>query len=129
MAENVQLNNINIRGFKNAIADIKIYGGANRPKKVTFSNINIHHSSNNIGIAGGAGVYDTKIIGANLIGNGTGNAIEMYNTTTTIIGVQHEGYTNGAVLFKQVYKDVPTAVRGDLWVARQGQVHYQDVLQ
>lgn len=53
----------------------------------------------------------------------------MYNTTTTIIGVQHEGYTNGAVLFKQVYKDVPTAVRGDLWVARQGQVHYQDVLQ
>ncbi|MEM5398307.1 peptidase G2 autoproteolytic cleavage domain-containing protein, partial [Staphylococcus gallinarum] len=27
-------------------------------------------------------------------------------------GVQHEGYTNGAVLFKQVYKDVPTAVRG-----------------
>ncbi|MCQ9288718.1 right-handed parallel beta-helix repeat-containing protein [Staphylococcus gallinarum] len=112
MAENVQLNNINIRGFKNAIADIKIYGGANRPKKVTFSNINIHHSSNNIGIAGGAGVYDTKIIGANLIGNGTGNAIEMYNTTTTIIGVQHEGYTNGAVLFKQVYKDVPTAVRG-----------------
>ena len=34
MAENVQLNNINIRGFKNAIADIKIYGGANRPKKL-----------------------------------------------------------------------------------------------
>ncbi|MBU0437750.1 peptidase G2 autoproteolytic cleavage domain-containing protein [Staphylococcus succinus] len=112
MAENVQFNNINIRGFKNATADIKIYGGTNRPKKVTFSNINIHHSSNNIGIAGGAGVYDTKIIGANLIGNGTGNAIEMYNTTTTIIGVQHEGYTNGAVLFKQVYKDVPTSVRG-----------------
>lgn len=68
MAENVNLHNINIRGFKNALADLKIYGGVNRPKKVTFSNINIHHSSNNIGIVG---VYDTKIIGANLIGNGT----------------------------------------------------------
>lgn len=114
MAENVQLHNINVRGFKNALADIKIYGGANRPKKVTFSNINIHHSSNNIGIAGGAGVYDTKIIGANLIGNGAGNAIEMYNSTTTIIGVQAEGYANGAYLMKKAYKDVPTALRGGL---------------
>ena len=113
-AENVQLHNINVRGFKTASADIKIYGGDNRPKKVTFSNINIHSSSNNIGIAGGAKVYDTKIIGANLIGNGTGNAIEMYNSTTTIIGVQAEGYTNGAYLMKKAYKDVPTALRGGL---------------
>ncbi|SUM32150.1 Uncharacterised protein [Staphylococcus gallinarum] len=68
-------------------------------KKVTFSNINIHHSSNNIGIAGGAGVYDTKIIGANLIGNGTGNAIEMYNTTTTQSWVYNKKDTQtGAVL-------------------------------
>lgn len=113
-AENIQLHNVNVRGFKNASADLKIYGGDNRPKKVTFSNINIHKSSNNIGIAGGAGVYDTKIIGANLIGNGTGNAIEMYNSTTTIMGVQHEGYTNGAVIMKKTYKDVPTALRGGL---------------
>lgn len=114
MAENVNLHNINIRGFKNASADLKIYGGANRPKKVTFSNINLHKSSSNIGIAGGAGVYDTKIIGANLIGNGTGNAIEMYNSTTTIIGVQHEGYTNGAYIMKKAYKDAPSALRGGL---------------
>ncbi|MGO2207374.1 MAG: peptidase G2 autoproteolytic cleavage domain-containing protein [Staphylococcus xylosus] len=114
MAENVNLHNINIRGFKNASADLKIYGGDNRPKKVTFSNINLHKSSSNIGIAGGAGVYDTKIIGANLIGNGTGNAIEMYNSTTTIIGVQHEGYTNGAYIMKKAYKDAPSALRGGL---------------
>ncbi|OIJ29057.1 peptidase G2 autoproteolytic cleavage domain-containing protein [Staphylococcus sp. LCT-H4] len=113
-AENVQLHNINVRGFKTASADIKIYGGDNRPKKVTFSNINIHSSSNNIGIAGGAGVYDTKIIGANLIGNGTGNAIESYNSTMTIIGVQHEGYTNGALIMNKAYKDVPSALRGGL---------------
>lgn len=111
-AENVNLHNINIRGFRNAMADLKVYGGANRPKKVTLSNINIHKSSDNIGIAGGAGVYDTKIIGANMIGNGTGNAIESYNSTMTILGVQHEGYTNGAKIMDKVYKDVPTAVRG-----------------
>ncbi|MFQ3872664.1 peptidase G2 autoproteolytic cleavage domain-containing protein [Staphylococcus sp. Mo2-1] len=63
---------------------------------------------------GGAGVYDTKIIGANLIGNGTGNAIEMYNSTTTIMGVQQEDYTNGAVIMKKNYKEVPTALRGGL---------------
>ena len=44
-AENVNLNNINIRGFSNAMADIKIFGGANRPKKVTISNVNIVESS------------------------------------------------------------------------------------
>lgn len=113
-AENVNLHNINVRGFKNASADVKIYGGDNRPKKVTFSNINIHKSSNNIGIAGGAGVYDTKIMGANMIGNGMGNAIESYNSTMTIIGVQAEGYTNGAVIMDKVYKDVPSALRGGL---------------
>ena len=32
-AENVNLNNINIRGFSNAMADIKIFGGANRPQE------------------------------------------------------------------------------------------------
>lgn len=112
MAENVQLNNINVRGFRNALADIKIYGGVNKPKKVSFSNINIHKSSDNIGIAGGAGVYDTKIINANMIGNGTGNAIESYNTTMTIIGVQQEGYTNGAKIMNIDYKDVPTVARG-----------------
>ncbi|MDG0860332.1 peptidase G2 autoproteolytic cleavage domain-containing protein [Staphylococcus equorum] len=113
-AENVQLHNINVRGFSNASADLKIYGGANRPKKVTFSNINIHKSSSNIGIGGGAGVYDTKIIGANMIGNGSGNAIESYNSTMTIMGVQHEGYTNGAVIMKKAYKEVPTSLRGGL---------------
>ncbi|WP_337227877.1 peptidase G2 autoproteolytic cleavage domain-containing protein [Staphylococcus succinus] len=111
-AENVNLHNINVRGFRNASADIKIYGGDNRPKKITFSNINIHNSSDNIGIAGGAGVYDTKIIGANLIGNGTGNAIESYNSTMTIIGVQTEGYTNGAKIVDKLYKDIPTMMRG-----------------
>lgn len=97
-AENVNLNNINIRGFSNAMADIKIFGGANRPKKVTISNVNIVESSKNIGIAGGGGVYDTKIIGGNLQGTGTGNAIEMYNNTAEIIGVNAENYNRAAMI-------------------------------
>ena len=112
MAENVQLNNINVSGFKNASADIKILGGVNRPKKITLSNINIRNSSNNIGIAGGAKVYDIKIIGANLIGNGRGNAIEMYNRTAHIVGVTAEGYTNGAKIIDKLYKVPPTFTRG-----------------
>lgn len=112
MAENIQLNNINVSGFKNASADIKVLGGTNRPKKITLSNINIRNSSNNIGIAGGAKVYDLKIIGANLIGNGRGNAVEMYNRTAHIIGVTAEGYTNGAKIMDKLYKVPPTFTRG-----------------
>lgn len=112
MAENVQLNNINVSGFKNASADIKILGGVNRPKKITLSNINIRNSSNNIGIAGGAKVYDLKIIGANLIGNGRGNAIEMYNRTAQIVGVTAEGYTNGAKIMDKIFKTPPTITKG-----------------
>lgn len=112
MAENIQLNNINVSGFKNASADIKVLGGTNRPKKITLSNINIRNSSNNIGIAGGAKVYDIKIIGANLIGNGQGNAIEMYNRTAHIVGVTAEGYTNGAKIIDKLYKVPPTFTRG-----------------
>ena len=112
MAENIQLNNINVSGFKSANADIKILGGVNRPKKITLSNINIRESSNNRGIAGGAKVYDIKIIGANLIGNGVGNAIEMYNRTAHIVGVTAEGYTNGAKIIDKIYKTPPTFTRG-----------------
>lgn len=112
MAENIQLNNINVSGFKSASADIKVLGGVNRPKKITLSNINIRESSNNIGIAGGAKVYDIKIIGANLIGNGLGNAIEMYNRTAHIVGVTSEGYTNGAKIIDKIYKTPPTFTRG-----------------
>ncbi|MCG2355707.1 peptidase G2 [Staphylococcus epidermidis] len=111
-AENVTINGINITGFKNSMADIKINGGANRPKKVTLANINIWNSSNNRGIAGGGSVYDTKIIGGNLQGNGTGNAIEMYNNTTEIVGVNAENYTNSALIAGKTYTVVPTAVKG-----------------
>lgn len=112
MAENIQFNNINVSGFKSASADIKVLGGVNRPKKITLSNINIRESSNNIGIAGGAKVYDIKIIGANLIGNGQGNAIEMYNRAEHIVGVTAEGYTNGAKIIDKIYKTPPTFTRG-----------------
>ncbi|WP_426393353.1 peptidase G2 autoproteolytic cleavage domain-containing protein [Mammaliicoccus sciuri] len=112
MAENIQLNNINVSGFKNASADIKVLGGTNRPKKITLSNINIRNSSNNIGIAGGAKVYDLKIMGANLIGNGRGNAIEMYNRTAHIVGVTAEGYTNGAKIIDKIFKTPPTITKG-----------------
>lgn len=112
MAENVTLNNITITGFKNASSDIKVYGGANKPKNITLSNINIFDSSNNIGIAGGAGVYDLKIIGATLKGNGTGNGLELYNNTTQIVGVTAEGYTNSAKIGTKAYTIIPTVLKG-----------------
>lgn len=113
-AENVTFNGLNIRGFKNASADVQIYGGANRPKKITISNFNIIDSSSNTGIANGSKVYDTKIIGGNMQGQGTGTAIFSYNNTAEIIGVNAEKYTNQADLAGKLYKIMPTAIKGGL---------------
>lgn len=112
MSENIMLNGINVTGFKNSQADIKIFGGANRGKKITLSNINIWNSSQNIGIAGGGSIYDFRIINANLQGQGTGNGLELYNNTAEIIGVNAEKYTNSAFITNKAYKVVPTVVKG-----------------
>ncbi|MDV3053648.1 peptidase G2 autoproteolytic cleavage domain-containing protein [Staphylococcus ureilyticus] len=112
MSENIMLNNINVTGFKNSQADIKIFGGGNRGKKITLSNINIWNSSQNIGIAGGGGIYDFRIINANLQGQGTGNGLELYNNTAEIIGVNAENYKNSAFITNKAYKVVPTVVKG-----------------
>lgn len=119
-AENVTFNGLNIRGFKNASADVQIYGGGNRPKKITISNFNIIDSSSNTGIANGSKVYDTKIIGGNMQGQGTGTAIFSYNNNTEIIGVNAEGYTNQAKLAGRLYRIMPTAVKGGLSAASTG---------
>ena len=112
MSNNIMLNNINITGFKNSQADIKVFGGANRGKKITISNVNIWNSSQNRGIAGGGGIYDFRIINANLQGQGTGNGLELYNNTAEIIGVNAENYKNAAYITNKAYRVVPTAVKG-----------------
>ena len=119
-SENVTFNGLNIRGFKNASTDVQIFGGGNRPKKVTISNFNIIDSSANQGIANGSSVYDTKIIGGNMQGQGTGTAIFSYNNNTEIIGVNAEGYTNQAKLAGRLYKIMPTALKGGLSAASTG---------
>lgn len=112
MSENIMLNGINVTGFKNSQADIKIFGGGNRGKKITLSNINIWNSSQNIGIAGGGSIYDFRIINANLQGQGSGNGLELYNNTAEIVGVNAENYTNSAFITNKAYKVVPTVVKG-----------------
>lgn len=119
-AENVTFNGLNIRGFKNASADVQIYGGGNRPKKITISNFNIIDSSSNTGIANGSRVYDTKIIGGNMQGQGTGTAIFSYNNNTEIIGVNAEKYTNQADLAGKLYKIMPTVTKGGFSAASTG---------
>lgn len=112
MAENVMFNGINVTGFKNASTDIKLFGGKNRGKKFTVTNANIWNSSQNIGIAGGAGLYDIRIINANIQGQGTGNGIELYNHTAEIIGCHADNYKNPAVIGGNPYSTVPTFLKG-----------------
>jgi len=114
MSENVMFNGLNITGFKNASADVKLYGGSNRGKKFTISNVNIWNSSANRGIAGGAGLYDIRIVNCNLQGQGTGNGIELYNHTAEIIGVHANSYANSAKIGANNYATVPTFLKGGL---------------
>lgn len=120
MAENIMLNNINISGFKNALADIKLNGGNNKGKNIKLTNINIVDSSVNIGIAGGAGMSGVGIYNANLQGTGKGNGIELYNHLAEMTGITAEGYTNNAVIATKKYEDVPTVLKGGLSAASTG---------
>lgn len=44
-ARNVVLNNISVRGFKSASADIKVYGGENRGDSVSINHIDVNDSA------------------------------------------------------------------------------------
>lgn len=120
MTENVMLNNINIRGFKNALADIKINGGNNRGKNIKLSNINIIDSSINRGIAGGSSVTGFGIYNANLQGSGRGVGVELYNHFSEIVGVTAENYSKNAVIATKEYEVVPTFLKGGLNAASSG---------
>ncbi|MBI5972232.1 peptidase G2 autoproteolytic cleavage domain-containing protein [Staphylococcus caledonicus] len=120
MCENIILNNINIVNFKNAGADIKIYGGDNKGYKFILNNINIFGSSQKVGISGGSGIYDLKITNCNLKGIGTGVGVELFNNTTIISGVTATGYTNAAKIAGETYNTVPTVLKGGASIASSG---------
>ena len=96
MSENISLNNINVRNFKNAEVDIRLFGGDNRPSRVSLNNINIWNSSNNIGIGVGSKIYDTKITNCNLHGNGSGIGLRLTNNHAMISGITANNYSTPA---------------------------------
>lgn len=120
MAENVALNNINIRNFKNADVDIRLFGGDNRPSRVSLNNINIWNSSNNIGIGVGSKIYDTKITNCNLHGNGSGIGLRLTNNHAMISGVTADNYSTSAWIAGEKYDTPPTVGKGGASIASTG---------
>ena len=111
MCNNVHINNVNISGFKNSLADLKIYGDG-EVKNVSFSNVNIHNSSVNRGIAGGSSVKNFSINHVNMIGNGQGNGIELYDTSAELIGINVDNYENNLSISGDKYDVPPTVMNG-----------------
>lgn len=111
MANNVHINNVNISGFKNSLADLKIYGDG-EVKNVSFSNVNIHESSVNRGIAGGSSVKNFSINHVNMIGNGQGNGIELYDSSAELIGLNVDNYENNLSIRGDKYEVPPTVMKG-----------------
>lgn len=120
MSENILLNNINVRNFKNAEVDIRLFGGDNRPSRVSLNNINIWNSSKNIGIGVGGKIYDTKITNCNLYGNGTGTGIRLTNNHAVVSGVNADNYETSAWIAGEKYDVVPTVHKGGASIASTG---------
>lgn len=120
MAENVALNNVNVRNFKNADVDIRLFGGQNRGSRITLNNINIYNSSNNIGIGVGGSINNTKITNCNLYGNGSGTGIRLTNNHAIVSGVIAENYSTPAWIAGEKYDTVPTVFKGGASIASTG---------
>lgn len=111
MCQNVHIHNVTISGFKNSLADLKIYGDG-EIKNVSFSNVNIYNSSVNRGIAGGSDVKNFSINHVHMIGNGQGNGIELYDTNAELIGINVENYENNLNISGDNYETPPTIMKG-----------------
>lgn len=120
MAENVTLNNINVRNFKNADVDIRLFGGQNRGSRFVLNNINIYNSSNNIGIGVGGSVNNTKITNCNLYGNGSGTGIRLTNNHAIVSDVTAENYSTPAWIAGEKYDIAPTVFKGGASIASTG---------
>lgn len=115
-SKNISISGINITGFVNASYDIMIYGGDNRGEGITLSDVNIYKSAKTA-IYNGGGVYDTKLIGGSLTGNGQGAAIESMNNTMQIIGVTQKDYAKAATIGGVDYAILPTVINGGVSIA------------
>ena len=111
-SENISLNGINITGFKNSSADIRVLGSDNRGQNYSINNANIFQSSNTAGIQDGGRVYTTKITNCNIKGNGTGTGIKTVNTKAQMYGNSVSNYSNNTVVNKTTYNDTPTRFTG-----------------
>ncbi|MDU3707043.1 peptidase G2 [Staphylococcus lugdunensis] len=120
MSENVVLNNINVRNFRNADVDIRLFGGTNRGSRYILNNINICNSSNNIGIGVGSSLHDVKITNCNLRGNGSGIGLRVTNNTATISGVTADNYANAAWIAGEKYDVAPTSFKGGASIGSTG---------
>lgn len=120
MAENVALNNVNVRNFKNADVDVRLFGGQNRGSRITLNNVNIYNSSNNIGIGVGGSINNTKITNCNLYGNGSGTGIRLTNNHAIVSGVIAENYSTPAWIAGEKYDTVPTVFKGGASIASTG---------
>lgn len=110
-SRNISLNNINIRGFKKAGQDIRIFGGAQKADNVNISNVNIYKSAPN-GIALGGGVYNVNVNNVIMVGENGTVGISSPNNQTSINNVVAEGYKTPAEFAGKKYDHVPNNFKG-----------------
>ncbi|MBT2615336.1 MULTISPECIES: peptidase G2 autoproteolytic cleavage domain-containing protein [unclassified Bacillus (in: firmicutes)] len=117
-SRNIGLHNINIRGFKKASTDIRLFGGDQNTDYINISNIQILNSAKE-GIGIGGAIYHVNISNVNMINDGSGETgLISVNSQDSITGVFAEGYANAAMIAGNIYKDfVPNNLKGGTRIA------------
>ncbi|MCP6684172.1 peptidase G2 autoproteolytic cleavage domain-containing protein [Bacillus nakamurai] len=115
-SQNITINGIKIRGFKQAGVDINLSGGSNKTDYVKISNFDIYQSSPK-GISIGGGLYHVNIINGTMIGDGGSVGIQTPNSQAVILGVHAEGYSAAASIKGQTYEQIPVNLKGGALLA------------
>ncbi|MCY8438030.1 peptidase G2 [Bacillus haynesii] len=115
-SRNISLNGIQVRGFKKAEADIRLFGGNQRTDNVNISNFTFYKSAKS-GIVIGGGVYNVNINNGIMTGDKGAYGITSPNSQANIVGVYAEGYDYAAMIKGQKYKYVPNNLKGGTRVA------------
>lgn len=125
-SRNINLSNINIKGFHRNNEDLYVAGGAQKCDNVSISNVIITDSAK-WGIRTGGSINNVSVTNANLTGRGQKDSIGVYctNNRIALLNINTSNYENAAQIAGKKSKNfVPNNIRrGTKISSASGQVH------
>lgn len=117
-SRNINLTNINIRNFKTASVDIRLYGGAQRTDKVNITGVTLYKSALQ-GIGVGGSIQNVNISNVNAVGENKTNSIALscVNSQVNVNNFIQEGYATAASIAGKTYSFIPNNFKNGTRIA------------